>query len=75
MLDSPIEAKNVSVKSFEDTTTYTVENRFDRWKVENPDCVILDISYRSWMDPVHYAVGWQMFRLYIITLVYADKLT
>lgn len=75
MLDNPIEAENVSVKSFEDTDTHTVENRFDCWKTGNPDCVILDISYRSWMAPIREAQGGEMFRLYTITLVYAEKVT
>jgi len=66
-----IKAEDVSVESFEDTDSHKVEGDFEQWKKRNPDAVILDISYRSCMSPVHDSPSGQIFSLYTITIAYA----
>ncbi len=68
MLDKPIKASDVGVKSFEDTSRHSVEGDFETWKQGNPDCVILDMHYAVGLSP--YGDG-EMFRIYAITIAFA----
>jgi hypothetical protein len=66
-------AKDISVKSFEDTSRSAVEYDFEQWKQDNPECWVLDICYRAYMSPVYDSSDGRIFTLYTITIAYANE--
>ncbi len=73
MTNNVFKAKNVNVESFEGISGSEVESGFEQWKKQNPESVILDISYACGLSPVKESSEGRIFRLYVITIAYATE--
>jgi len=70
MIEKDIKAKDVEIHTIESDDYTNVKDSFLKWKTENPECKILDVSYRSAASP--HGEG-NLLRLYTLTLVFTRK--
>ncbi len=70
MIEKDIKVKDVEIHTIESDSSHNVEHSFLKWKSENPECKILDVSYRSAASPSREG---RLFRIYTLTLVFTRK--